>query len=109
MKYVSLEQISRKSAEVLLNSSDTKVVARTLAQAVNHIDDYDWLCEICDKFLDHEDYWVVLNAIKGLGVIARCYGELDLEAFDIKLKKLEMSETFKGIIESTRGDFQVFL
>ena len=110
MKYEELMYNNKDEIESLLNSDDNEIVSKAIVGMINGIDDYEWLEERLFKFISDNDFWIRLNAIKGLSDLARIH-KTKLNRSDIREKlrglKLEYQQLIVAIDE-TNEDLNIF-
>lgn len=63
----------------MLNSGDEELMVEALVGMVYGVDDWRWVQDQLLRFVSDERYWVVKNAIEGLGEVARFHRKLDLD------------------------------
>ncbi|WP_026993023.1 hypothetical protein [Flavobacterium subsaxonicum] len=108
MVYENWEFSSKAEVEDILGIGTSDAIVRAIVGAVNGIDDWVWLQDLCWKYTDHPDFWVANAAIRGLGDIARLHKTLDeakiMENFN-KISSVRLQSSIKDALE----DIEIFL
>lgn len=113
MKYEELSIINKQEAEEILIKEDSnfEIVSKVIIASIAHIDDFNWLENLCLKYINYDSFWVQKNCINGLGDIARIYRKLnDLDNLYKILSRLEKEKPeLIGEIKNLKEDIDIFL
>jgi hypothetical protein len=107
MEYQYFSFDSKASIEKMLLSKNTETISQAILGAVNGIDDWQWLQQLCLTYSNHANYWVAKNAITSLGSIARIFGELDVALVLAKFKEVKDPE-LQVVIDCAIEDIEIF-
>ena len=107
MIYENYSFTSKSEVEMLLNGNNEDIKMAIIG-AINGIKEWEWLQDLCLKYIFHNDFWVAKTAIDGIGDIARIHRKLDITK--VKYDFNQISDTrLKPIINSIMDDIEIFL
>jgi hypothetical protein len=107
MIYENYSFTSKSEVEKLLtdNNEDIK---KAIIGAINEIKEWEWLQDLCLKYIFHDDFWVAKTAIDGIGDIARIHRKLDINKVQYDFNQIS-DVRLKPIINSVMDDIEIFL
>lgn len=108
MLYQNFSYSDKNEIELLLKTNKSEKIISAIIGAINGVEDWKWLQDLCLKYIDHSDYWVSKTAISGLGDISRIYKSLEKEKVVERLKMISNSKLL-GIVDSTLDDISLFV
>lgn len=107
MIYENYSFTSKSEVEKLL-SGNNEDIKKAIIGAINGIKEWEWLQDLCLKYIFHNDFWVAKTAIDGIGDIARIHRKLDIAK--VKYDFNQISDVrLKPIINSIMDDIKIFL
>ncbi len=107
MIYENYSFTSKSEVEKLL-SGNNEDIKKAIIGAINGIKEWEWLQDLCLKYIFHNDFWVAKTAIDGIGDIARIHRKLDINK--VKYDFNQISDVrLKPIVNSIMDDIKVFL
>ncbi|TRX34061.1 hypothetical protein FNW52_14725 [Flavobacterium sp. ZT3R18] len=107
MIYENYSFTSKSEVEKLLNGNNEDI-KKAIIGAINGIKEWEWLQNLCLKYIFHNDFWVAKTAIDGIGDIARIHKKLDVNKVKYDFNQIS-DERLKPIINSVMDDIKVFL
>lgn len=108
MEYKSYLYNDKRSIELLLQTNDNEQIISAIIGAVNGIDDWEWLQQLCLKYINHPNYWVSKTTISSLGDIARIHHRLEKEKVLNHLRTI-VDRKLLGSINSVIEDIDLFI
>ena len=108
MEYENFCFNDKNEIEKMLKSSNELDIPKILVGSINGVDDWEWLQNLCLKYVNHPDFWVSTTAISGLSDIARIHGFLEKEKVLKKISSLK-NPKLKEVIVNTIDDISIFL
>ncbi len=92
---------------LLLNGSNENIISALLG-AVNGITDFDWVQELCLRYVNHDDFWVAKTAINSLGNLARVHSKISLDRVYKELENIDKIE-LKSTVSDVLDDIMIFV
>lgn len=108
-KYESIEPITKPEAEKIFSSDDNNQITIALISSALYLDDWRWVQTKCLHYIDSEIVELVNTAVLCLGHVARLRQQLDLDVVIPKLRQLGKNPKYKGRVEDTLGDIEIFM
>ena len=108
MEYQNFSYSNKELIELMLHSQEDADIVGILIGAVNEIDDWMWLQNLCLEYIEHKDFWISKTAISSLGDIARIHNMLEKDKV-IKLLKALKNPKLKETIDCALEDISIFL
>jgi hypothetical protein len=107
MIYENYSFTSKSEVEKLL-SGNNEDIKKAIIGAINGIKEWEWLQDLCLKYIFHNDFWVAKTAIDGIGDIARIHRKLDITKVEYDFNQIS-DVRLKPIINSIMDDIKIFL
>ena len=98
---------SKSEVEMLL-SGNNEDIKMAIIGAINGIKEWEWLQDLCLRYIFHNDFWVAKTAIDGIGDIARIHKKLDVDKVKYAFNQISNMK-LKQIISSVLDDMKIFL
>jgi len=109
-KYKSIEKVTREKALNDLSSGNSMKMSEALLSLAYYEQDYDWLLNLCLKYLDFKNLEVKSTAILCFSHIARTHGKINKRLIIPKLRALsEEIPELSGRIEDVLEDIDIFI
>lgn len=99
---------SKEEVIKLLDTDSSETIITAIIGAVNGVDDWFWLEELCLNYIHHSNFWVSKTAINSLGDIARIHKKLNVEKVLSELNLIE-EDKLNRIIRETVLDIELFI
>lgn len=98
----------KNEVEKILKNNNANDIISAIIGAVNGIDDWEWLQDICIRYMYNDNYWLASTSIMGISDIARIHRKIDMEKIEESFKNIK-NERLKPIIKMVEEDLKLFL
>jgi len=110
MRYHEIFPLSRPELEKLIESGNETAITDALLSAAYYDPDWQWVQNLCLRFMHHSDRGIRSNAVMCLGHIARIHKTLDWELVLPQLAALKLEDpALAPWIEDAVEDIRFFL
>ena len=100
MEYERVYYNDKEEIISLLSGSDVEIKRKVIAGMVFGIKDREWVRDILNEYILHEDYWVANNAIIGIQELVRNNPTVDVTSSILLLKEVR-SEDLADTVDDT--------
>jgi len=107
-KHQTVEPITRQEFIEVTNDNGTTEVCEALVRAVYFIDDYDWLIEKLNQFLDHPNDNIKSVTVTCYGHLARLHKTANKNELLTILQPLLANQKLSGYAEDAIDDIEMF-